>query len=296
MTVTKAIILAAGYGTRFLPITKAMPKEMLPIVDKPVIQYVVEDAVSAGIEDIVIVTSSQKRSIEDHFDHSWELETILKDAGKEDLLKEITNIAQLANFIYIRQKGAKGTLPAIQSGYHAIGNSPFLVLFGDDFFEASPSRCHQLIEVFEKYRAPILAAFETQDPEHTKRFGYVDGKEIEPGVIAVSQIIEKPGPQNVPSSYAVVSGYVFTPIFMAYADSTPPLENGEYSYTNTIDLMVKDNQPVYAVKIKNGRYYDCGNKLDYLKTNLELALRNPHIKDKLRDYLQTLLVPNHDVS
>lgn len=288
MMIKKAIILAAGYGTRFLPVTKAMPKEMLPVVDKPIVQYAVEDAVSAGIKDIIIVTSAQKRPIEDHFDHSFELEQALQNGGKHDLLEQVRKIGNMANFIYIRQKGRRGTLPAIQCGYEAISDEPFILMFGDDFFVASPTRSQQLVEAFKKYNAPILGAVETNDPEHGARYGFAAGPEIEPGVIKVEKIIEKPGVGKAPSNYAIVSGYVFTPEFMDYAKETEPLPNGEYGYTGALEQMLKDGKPVYAKKIDNGKYYDCGNKLDYIKTNIELALTNPDMGPELQEYLDTL--------
>lgn len=288
--ITKAVILAAGYGTRFLPVTKAMPKEMLPVVDKPVIQYAVEDAVAAGIKDIVIVTSSQKRAIEDHFDNSFELETVLEAGGKTEQLNQVRGLAELANFIYVRQKGTrKGNLVGIQAGYEAIGNEPFIVLWGDDFFVSRPTRCQQLVTAYEKYQAPILGAFETTDPAHTKLYGYAAGETVEAGILKVDKIIEKPGPDAVPSTYATVSGFVFTPEFMEYASKVEPNpRNGEYGYTDAVELLLHANKPVYAVKIQDGKYYDCGNKLDYIKTNIELALQNPEMGQALQSYINTL--------
>lgn len=290
MSLTKAIILAAGYGTRFLPVTKAMPKEMLPVVDKPVIQYGVEDAITAGIKDVVVVTNAQKRAIEDHFDNSFELESVLENGGKTALLKQVRDLAALANFIYVRQKGVKkGNLIGIQAGYEAIGREPFLAMWGDDFFVAEPSRSQQLVAAYEKYQAPILGAFETSDPVHASLYGFASGEEVEPGIIKVSKIVEKPGREARESDYATVSGFVFTPEFMDYAAKVQPNpKNGEYGYTDAIELMLKDNKPVYAVKIKNGRYYDCGNKLDYIKTIIDLALRNPEMGSELKHYLATL--------
>lgn len=287
--IRKAVILAAGYGTRFLPVTKAMPKEMLPVVGKPVIQYVVEDAVAAGVQDVVVVTSAQKRAIEDHFDYSFELETVLENGGKTKLRDEVRQIADLANFIYIRQKGAKGTMPAISCGYEAVGNEPFLAIWGDDFFIASPTRCQQLVAAYEKYQAPILGAIETTDPDHANRYGFVTGEEVEPGVVKVEKIVEKPGPGKAPSTYATVSGFVATPELMAYGSQIEPYPNGEFGYTAAIEKMLEDGKPVYCIRINNGTYYDCGNKLDYLKTNIELALDNEDMRDELRDYLMQLL-------
>lgn len=286
--IRKAIILAAGYGTRFLPMTKAMPKEMLPVVDKPVIQYVVEDALAAGVEDVVIVTSGQKRAIEDHFDHSFELEQLLATSNKQDALAEVRRIADMANFIYMRQKGPKGTMAALGCGYGAIGDEPFLGLWGDDFFIATPTRCQQLVAAYKEFQAPILGALETDDPEHTKRFGYAAGSEVAPGVIKVAKIVEKPGPGKAPSNYATVSGAIFTPKLMEYGAHIKPMANGEYGYTDAIAAMIADGHPVYAVKVANGKYYDCGNKLDYIKTNIELTLASEAMGPELKQYLVEL--------
>ncbi len=286
MAITQAIILAAGYGTRFLPATKAMPKEMLPVLDKPVIQYVVEDAVAAGVTDIIIVTSSQKRAIEDHFDYSYELESALANGGQESLLAQVRKIAQLANFIYVRQKGRRGTLPAIQCGHKAIGSGAFLAIWGDDFFLATPSRCQQLVAAYEQYQSVILGLYETSDPAHTSRYGYVAGPEVASGVIRVEAIIEKPGVNRAPSSLAVVGGFVATPEFMERAAKIKPMANGEYGYAEVLEVMIRDGLPVYAVKIKGGVFCDCGNKFDYVRANIEVALRNPEMTAELMSYLK----------
>lgn len=287
-SIRKAIVLAAGYGTRFLPATKAMPKEMLPVVDKPVIQYVVEDAVAAGIEDIIIVTSAQKRSIEDHFDHSFELEATLEQCGKTEMLTQVQAIAELANFIYIRQKGPKGTLPAIQCGYEAVGEEPCLVMWGDDFYIASPTRAEQLVALYEKYNAPIIPCVETDNPEYGDRYGFAAGEEVEPGVIKVSEIVEKPGKGKAPSRYATVGGLLITPEYMTYAAQAKPAANGEYNYNAVLELMIQDGQPVYAATIQNGKHYDCGNKMEYMKTAIELTLQRPDMGPELRKYLKSL--------
>ncbi len=289
--IRKAVILAAGYGTRFLPATKAMPKEMLPVVDKPVIQYVVEDAVLAGAKDIVVVTNAQKRAIEDHFDSSFELESQLAASGKRDLLDEVREIANLANFIYVRQKstdGMRGTLVAIRNGYEAIGEEPFLMLFGDGFFGSTPSQCQQLVAAYEKYKAPIMGAVETHNPDDGLRFGFGAGEEVAPGILKLKEVVEKPGRGKAPSDYAIVSGYVFTPELMSYASQVKPMPNGEYGYTDLVAAMIADGKPVYAVKIKDGVYYDCGNKLDYIKATIELALQHKDMATGLKDYLQNL--------
>lgn len=289
MSIRKAIILAAGYGTRFLPVTKAMPKEMLPVVDKPVIQYVVEDVVASGLKDIIIVTSAQKRAIEDHFDNSFELESVLSNGGKQELLTQVKSIPELANFIYIRQKGAKkGTLPAIQCAYEAMGEEPFLAVWGDDFYYGSPSRSAQLVEVYNEFHAPVLGVMETTDPEAGGRYGFITGEEVRSGWIKVKEIIEKPGKGQAPSPWATCGGFVGTPELMTYADKAAPMPNGEYGYVEAMQLMLQAGQPIYAKKIENSRFYDCGNKLEYMKATIELALKNPEMSVELKDYIQAI--------
>ncbi|MEZ4180331.1 MAG: sugar phosphate nucleotidyltransferase [Candidatus Doudnabacteria bacterium] len=212
--VRKAVIPVAGFGTRFLPATKAQPKEMLPLVDKPIIQYVVEDAVSAGIEDIILVTGWHKRNIEDHFDYPFELEKRLEEAGKEKQLEEIRKIADMANFYYVRQKGPLGNATPIWNARHIIGDEPFLVLWGDDVFEASPSRSQQLVDAYQEYGgSAILGAFQTTRDEDYERYGYAQGSELDPGVIKVENFVEKPGAGKINSRHAIVGGYVFSPDF-----------------------------------------------------------------------------------
>jgi UTP--glucose-1-phosphate uridylyltransferase len=292
--IRKAVIPAAGFGTRFLPATKAMPKEMLPIVDKPVIQYVVEDAISAGIEDILIVTGSLKRSIEDHFDYSFELERRLEEAGKTKQLEEIRHIANLANFHYLRQKGPLGNATPIWNAKDFVGDEPFLVLFGDDFFEAAPSRSQQLIDAYEAHGgSAILSCIRTTKAEDYDRYGFVTGKEKEPGLVTVESIIEKPGPGVTKSDFAVMSGYLYEPsIFDAIERSMEDLaaENShrELVYTDALDILLKEGHTAYALEIKNGTYHDCGNKLEYLKTVVEFGLKHPDLNGDFRNFLKTL--------
>ncbi len=286
-SITKAVILAAGYGTRFLPVTKAMPKEMLPVVDKPVIQYVVEDAVAAGVKDVVIVNSSSKRPIEDHFDNSFELETVLEKDGKTAELAAIRKVAEMANFIYVRQKGRRGNLAAFMCGYEAIGNEPFYGYFGDDFFYGEPSRSQQLARVWERYRAPVVGCMVSKNPEDGKRYGFVAGEEVEPGVIKVEKIIEKPGVGQAPSVYATVGGGIFTPDVMNYYDEAAAETEGEVVYVAALEKLIKSGKPVYACAIQ-GHYYDCGNKLEYIKTIIDLALQNEEMGDSLHTYLGNL--------
>ncbi|HLC94780.1 MAG TPA: UTP--glucose-1-phosphate uridylyltransferase [Patescibacteria group bacterium] len=284
----KAIIPAAGFGTRFLPQTKAMPKEMLPIVDKPVIQYVVEDAVGAGIEDIIIVTGWSKRAIEDHFDNpNAELIENLKQGNKLHMLDELKRISDLANFIYIRQKGPYGNATPIKTAHHIVGNEPFLVLWGDDFVWASPSRAKQLVDAYSEYEATILCGIKTTKAEDAERYAFVKGKDLGGGVWKVEELMEKPGKDRVPSDLAIVSGYVLTPDIFSILHSQKPGKGGEYYLPEAIDVLAK-NHPVYAIEIKNGKYFDTGNKLEYLKTVVEFGLIHKEINGKFRQFLKTL--------
>lgn len=292
--VRKAIIPAAGFGTRFLPQTKAMPKEMLPIVDKPIIQYVVEEAAAAGIEDIIIVTGWNKRSIEDHFDYPFELIQRLKDSGKEKMLVDVEHSANLANFIYIRQKGPVGNAVPIWNARDIVGDEPFMVLWGDDFIEAEPNRARQLIDAYDKYGASVMSCIRTSNPEDTKRYAFAAGDEVEPGVIRTTQLIEKPGPENVPSDMAIVSGFIFTPeIFDCIDHMIANKMTGagdEYVYADALNLLRERGQDVYAVEIKNGTYYDTGNKLEYMKAVTEFAMRHPKIGEEYTAFLKGLQV------
>jgi UTP--glucose-1-phosphate uridylyltransferase len=290
--IRKAIIPAAGFGTRFLPATKAQPKEMLPVVDKPVIQYVVEDAVSAGIEDIVIVTGWSKRNIEDHFDYPYELEKRLEQAGKLKELEEIRRIADMANFTYVRQRGPMGNATPILNAKHIIGDEPFLVLWGDEFFQATPSRSQQMVEVYNRLGgSAVLGAIRTTRAEDYKRYAFAKGKEIEPGILKISEIIEKPG--KLDSDYAIVSGSVYGPeMFGAIeeakrrfeADNTPR----ELVYVDAVNVLLEQGKDVYACEIKNGKYYDCGNKLEYLKTVVEFGLKHEELRHDFAEYLKNI--------
>jgi len=289
--IRKVIIPAAGFGTRFLPATKAMPKEMLPIVDKPVIQYVVEEAVEAGIEQVIIVTGWHKRAVEDHFDRHFELEARLEAKGKIKQLEEIRRISELANFVYVRQKEPLGNGHAILVAKDVIGREPFIMLWGDDFIDAQPSRVKQMIEVFEKYQGVVLSGFRTKDKEDTLRYGFVSGKKLSDGVVKVEKLIEKPGPKNVPSDLAIVSGFVFTPdIFEALEKAIPEtIEKGEELYwADGVNIMMKEGKPIYALEIKNGKYFDCGSQLGYLKTVVEFGLRHENTNGEFRKYLKSL--------
>lgn len=291
--VRKAVIAAAGFGTRFLPQTKAMPKEMLPLVDKPIIQYIVEELVEAGIEDIVIVTGYHKRSIEDHFDHmSAELRLNLKQGGKQKLLEETKRISELANFAYIRQKGLYGNATPILNAAHLIGDEPFIYTFADDFVVAQPkSRFQQMIEVYEQTQSCVLTCIRVERDEDYSRYGIVAGEPIQDGLVKVSNIIEKPGKDKAPSNLASVSGYIFTPKLIEYLEAarknTEP--NGEFIQQPSIQQMIDDGYDVYGLEVENGKYYDTGNKLEYLKTVVDFALKHDDISEEFRAYLRTIV-------
>lgn len=289
--VKKAIIPAAGFGTRFLPATKAQPKEMLPLVDKPIIQYVVEDAVSAGIEDIIVVTGWHKRSIEDHFDYPFELEKRLEESGKTKEIEQIRKIANMANFYYVRQKGPQGNLTPIWNARELIDDEPFLVLWGDDFIQASPGRSQQLISAYEQYGGhAIVSSLRKSEPGDYSRYGYAGGREVEAGMLKIEEIVEKPGVGKINSDYAVVSGYLFEPSFFEAAEKVMQRAKKEkitreLHYIDAINVMLEENKACFALEIKNGKFYDCGNKLEYLKAVVEFGLQH---QDLRKDFLEFL--------
>jgi UTP--glucose-1-phosphate uridylyltransferase len=289
--VRKAVIAAAGFGTRFLPQTKAMPKEMLPLVDKPIIQYIVEELVGAGIEDIVIVTGYHKRSIEDHFDRiSTDLRANLKQGNKLELLDEIKKISDLANFVYIRQKGPYGNATPVMNSEHLIGDEPFIYAFADDFFVASPSRFQQMVDLYHKDGKPVVACKKVETDAEYKRYGIVAGEEREPGILNMSTIVEKPGKDNAPSDLASVSAYLFTPaIFDGINEALQELsENDEFYIQPAMQKLIDKGGEILALEIKDGKYYDTGNKLEYTKTVVDFALKHPEIGEDFRRYLQSI--------
>src|SRR3989344_2629313 len=291
--IRKAVIPAAGFGTRFLPQTKAMPKEMLPLVDKPVIQYVVEELVDAGITDIILVTGYHKRTIEDHFDAAnLDLIENLRQGGekKRPLLEQVEHISKMANFVYVRQKGPYGNGTPLYNVRHLIGDEPFIYTWSDDFILANPSRFKQMIQVYEKYNCSVLGGVKAEKEEDYERYGYAGGKELEDGIIDVDVLIEKPGKDNAPSDLATVSGFVFIPEIFDYLEEVMEnLEPGkEFYYNDALKLMLKNGKRIIAAQIKGGKFYDTGNKLEYMKTVVELGLKNEDIKDDFRKFLEEL--------
>lgn len=290
--VRKAVIAAAGFGTRFLPQTKAMPKEMLPLVDKPVIQYVVEELVEAGIEDIVVVTGYHKRSIEDHFDQmSADLRINLKQGGKAELLEATNRISNLANFAYVRQKGPYGNATPILNTEHLIGDEPFIYTYADDLIVSEPNRFTQMIRMYEEKGRPVLPCIRIHEDEDYLRYGIVDSEVTDDGHARMTTIIEKPGREQAPSDLASVGGYLLTPDLFPYLHATSnDLEEGsELQVQPAMRKMIEDGLDFYVCEIQNGRYYDTGNKLEYLKTIVDFALMHDDIKDDFKSYLRSLV-------
>lgn len=286
MKVRKAVIPAAGLGTRFLPATKAQPKEMLPIVDRPTIQYIVEEAVESGIEDLIIVTGRHKRAIEDHFDKHLELELALERKGKEDLLETVKDISSLINVHYVRQKQPKGLGHAILCAKTFIGNEPFAVLLGDDIVNAEKPVTKQLIDVFEEKQAAVLGVQKVAD-ELVHKYGIVDygGKEDE--LYQVDRLVEKPSLEDAPSNIAILGRYIITPAIFDILENTPPGKGNEIQLTDALQKLM-EKEEVYA-QVFSGKRYDIGNKLGFLEATVEFALEREDIKDDFKEYLNRLL-------
>ena len=289
MRVKKAVLPAAGWGTRFLPATKAQPKEMLPLVDKPVIQYAVEEAVAAGIEQIIIVTSSQKRAIEDHFDLNLELEHLLEARGDIDMLRQIRAISDLAQIAYVRQKEQLGLGHAVLMAKDLIGHEPFAVLLSDDVVSSERPCIGQLIHAYEETHSSVVAITEVPH-EDTRRYGIIDG-EIVPGRVddrlyRVSGVVEKPDPASAPSNMGIIGRYVLTPKIFDKLEQTQRGAGGEIQLTDAIEALMKE-QDVYGYVFEGVRY-DAGTTMGWLKASVELALQRPDIGNEFREYLQTI--------
>jgi len=286
MKVHKAIIPAAGLGTRFLPATKAQPKEMLPIVDTPTIQFIVEEAVSSGIEDIIIVTGRSKRAIEDHFDKSYELEEALKKSGKEDLLLQIRDISNLVNIHYIRQKEPKGLGHAIHCAKAFIGNEPFAVLLGDDIVKSEEPCLKQLINVYNEYKTTILGVQKVPESE-VSSYGIISGKQIDERVVKVTDMVEKPDIDQAPSNTAILGRYIISPAIFSHLENIPPGKNGEIQLTDALKSLMKD-EAMYAYNFI-GKRYDVGNRMGFLKATVEFALDRDDLKDEFRAWLKQII-------
>ncbi|KUK09407.1 MAG: UDP-glucose pyrophosphorylase [Caldanaerobacter subterraneus] len=285
MKIKKAIIPAAGLGTRFLPATKAQPKEMLPIVDKPTIQYIVEEAVQSGIEDILIITGRNKRAIEDHFDKSVELELELKKKNQESLLSLVEDISNMVNIHYIRQKEPKGLGHAIYCAKSFVGNEPFAVLLGDDVVDAKVPVLKQMIEQFERYNCTIIGVQEVPE-EDVHKYGIVSGTFIEDRLYKVNDLIEKPRREEAPSNIAILGRYIITPRIFEILENTPPGRGGEIQLTDALKTLL-NYEAIYAYNFI-GKRYDVGDKLGYLMATVEYALKREDLREPFKRYLLSI--------
>ena len=288
---TKAVIAAAGFGTRFLPQTKAMPKEMMPLIDKPIIQYVVEELVAAGIRDIIIVGSANKRAIEDHFDvPNEDLLANLRAGGdkKRPLIDLVHSLSEMANFVYVRQKGPYGNATPLACAAHLIGpDEPVIYTFADDFIDATPSRFQQMIAAAEKLDGTVLSCKKIIDDAEFDRYGIAAGQQLDDGTIAITNIVEKPGKANAPSDLASVSSYLLAADFFPYLERARQEFNGhgEFAIQPIMQRMIDEGHNFYGVEITNGTYYDTGDKLEYLKTIIDFGLRDDKLGPALRQHL-----------
>jgi len=283
--IRKAVLPVAGLGTRFLPATKAIPKEMLPLVDKPLIQYCVEEAIASGIEDIIIITGRGKTAIEDHFDTSKELELLLEEKGKPDLLKMVRDISNLVKFSYTRQKEALGLGHAILCAKDLVGNEPFAVFLGDDIIDSEVPAMHQMIEVYKKYRHTVLAV-QRVPRESISSYGIIKGEQIEDRIFKVSDMVEKPKAEDAPSDLAVIGRYILTSDIFEYLENTRPGKLGEIQLTDAIKNMALKH-PVYALEFEGDRY-DAGDKLGFLKANVSFAMKRDDLKEEFIEFLKGL--------
>ena len=283
--VRKAVFPAAGLGTRFLPATKASPKEMLPLVDKPLIQYVVEEAVASGVESVIIVTGRGKAAIEDHFDVSFELEKLLEERGKLEELKAMRAISEMARVSYVRQQEALGLGHAVLQARDLVGDEPFAVMLSDDIIDSETPALKQLLDVYERYDAPVVAVFEVEG-EAISRFGVIDGEEVADSVYKIKDMVEKPSFADAPSDLAIIGRYVLTPDIFDEIEKTAPGAIGEIQITDAMRSLLK-KRPFYAVRFK-GRRYDAGDKLGFLIATVEFALKHEELSAEFREYLQSL--------
>ncbi len=283
--INKAIFPAAGLGTRFLPATKAQPKEMLPVVDKPIIQYAVEEAVNSGIDEIIIVTGRNKRAIEDHFDISFELEYFLQKKGELDLLKQVREISELATVYYIRQKEPLGLGHAVLVTKELVKNEPFAVILSDDLIVSNVPCIKQMIEIYERYKCSVIAV-ERVPREEVRNYGVIAGKEIDNGIYQVTDLVEKPSIEEAPSDLAIVGRYILTPGIFPMLEKVKPGRGGEIQLTDGLKLLL-EKEAIYAYEFK-GKRYDTGSKLGFLIASVELALKREGLGEQFKEYLKTL--------
>lgn len=285
MKIHKAVITAAGWGTRFLPITRAQPKEMLPLLDKPLIHYSVEEAIESGIDKIIVVTSSGKRSIEDYFHHSLELEKFLAAKGEKELIKEMGKISSMAEFCYVLQKEQKGLGDAVLTVKVVVGDEPFAVMLPDDIIASDVPVLKQMLAVYEKYNASVIAV-EKVSTEDTKMYGIIEPKQVEDGVYEILNLVEKPEPSKAPSRLGIVGRYILTPRVLEILKKTEPGKNGEIQLTDALAVLLKQEK-IYALEFKGTRY-DAGTPLGWLKANVDLALKSKDLGTEFRKYLKGL--------
>lgn len=283
--IKKVIIPVAGLGTRFLPATKAQPKEMLPIIDKPIIQYLVEEAVKSGITDIIFVTGRGKRAIEDHFDYAPELESSLLQKNKEDIFKKVRAISELANFTYVRQKSPKGDGDALLCASHLINDEPVAVLFGDDIIDSKIPCLLQMMKVFEKYQDCVIALEEVPRKE-VKHYGVVKAVKISERIYEIQDIVEKPNSKEAPSNLTIVGKYILIPEVFEELKKIEHIKKGELKLADALKSLLK-KRPIYGFKFE-GKRYDCGSKIGFLKATVDFALKHPEVKNDFRKYLKSL--------
>jgi len=284
--IRKAVFPAAGLGTRFLPATKSSPKEMLPLVDKPLIQYSVEEAVASGIESILIVTGRDKSAIENHFDISFELEQVLKERGKTEMFELARSVSELAQITYMRQKQALGLGHAILQAKGFAGDEPFAVLLADDVMDSETPALRQLIDVYEKYDAPVLATMRVAG-EAISRFGVIEADEVEPNIFKIKSIVEKPKFEDAPSDMAVIGRYIFKPELFGAIEQINPGAGGEYQVADAMRILLDEGKPFYAVKL-DGVRHDAGDKLGFLIATVEFALKRRDLAPEFKAYLKSL--------
>jgi UTP--glucose-1-phosphate uridylyltransferase len=284
--ITKAILPVAGFGTRFLPATKAQPKEMLPIVDKPAIQYIVEDAVSAGIKEIIFVTGRGKRAIEDHFDYSFELDKTLVEKNKLELVKEVRRIAELAKFSYVRQPLPLGDGHALACAAHLVYDEPVLVMFGDTLYDAKEGPASQILKTFAKYGDSVIGLSAVPRSEVSK-FGVIDGAAVDERIYEIKRFIEKPLPSEAPSNLVAVGVYVLTPEVLSWLTTMKPGPSGELRLADAFQQMLAHDRPLYGQEF-NGTWLDTGDKLGFIKATIQLGLKNKEIGPELKKFIRTL--------
>lgn len=292
MDVRKAVLPVAGWGTRFLPATKAMPKEMFPVIDKPVIQFIVEECLEAGIDNVIFVTGRHKRPIEHHFDINTDLEKHLEQCGKTELLKNIMEISRLINPIYIRQKEQLGLGHAVLVAEPVVGYEPFIVCLGDVILRDEDNVLRKMMEVYKRFGKSVIAVFEV-DKKDVSKYGIIDGRHIEKDIYIIDDLVEKPKPEEAPSRLAIVGRYLFTPRIFEKLKITPPGKGGEIQLTDAIRLLLEE-EAVYAIKI-DSRVYDTGTPMGYIQTILEFALQREDLRDGLLRYIRELIIEPTEV-